>query len=372
MKCLELKPQILKFKSTKDFSDEFCLNSDDLVFTNRFLYEQFFKNLDLKCGYIFQEDYKFREPSDEVIDRIIKDTSSIEYKRIVAAGGGSIIDIAKILSLKSSGTVCELFEGKVSSVKERELIIIPTTCGTGSEVTNISIAEIKSKETKLGLVSPELYADYAVLITELVRDLPYEFFIYSSIDALIHGVESFLSPRANSYTDLFAKEAIGMILKGYMQLIDKGVEYRKKIVDDFLTASNYAGISFDNAGVGAVHALSYPLGAKYHVPHGEANYQFFTEVLEYYMRMNSRGKISMLNGMLKDILNIENDKEIYTELESMLSRLISRKRLRDYGMKMEDIYAFADSVIDKQQRLLVNSYIPVNKNTITEMYENLY
>ncbi|MBR2881023.1 MAG: iron-containing alcohol dehydrogenase, partial [Prevotella sp.] len=96
----------------------------------------------------------------------------------------------------------------------------------------------------------------------------------SSVDALIHAVESFLSPKASPFTDLFGAKAIEMIMKGYAKIIERGgntKENRADLLKDFAIASNYAGIAFGNAGCGAVHALSYAHGGAFHIPHGEAN-----------------------------------------------------------------------------------------------------
>ncbi|WP_027632681.1 4-hydroxybutyrate dehydrogenase [Clostridium hydrogeniformans] len=371
MKLLELIPQIYKYESFKDFSKEFNLDDKDLIFTNRFLYNNFLKELNLKCEYMFKNDYNVKEPSNDVIDRIIEDMKNKDIKRVIAIGGGSVIDIAKILILKDVTSTRELFERKIPIIKDKELIIIPTTCGTGSEVTNISITEIKEKETKMGLATNELYADYAVLIPELAKDVPYDFFVYSSIDALIHAIESLVSPKANSYTEIFSMEAIKIILKGYKEILEKGREYRKEIIEEFLIASNYAGIAFGNAGVGAVHALSYPLGGKYHVPHGESNYEFLIEVFKFYNEKNPNGKIKKVNKLLANILEVQED-VVYLELEKLLEGLISLKKLREYGMKEEDIEIFTDSVINTQQRLLANNYVSMDKEEIKNIYKKLY
>ena len=372
MRCLNINPQIHKFEAFAEFANEFNIGKDDLVFTHEFIYEPFMKSLNLESDFLFQEKYGFGEPSDVMINEIIKVIGNKQYKRIFAVGGGSVIDIAKFLVLKDVVNVLDLFEKKIPIVKHRELIIVPTTCGTGSEVTNISIVEIKEKHTKMGLAADEIYADKAVLIPELIKSLPYKFFIYSSIDALIHAIESFVSPKSNCYTELFSLEAIKIILNGYLKIIQNGPEYRFEIIEELLVASNYAGIAFGNTGVGAVHALSYPLGGGYHVPHGEANYQMFTEVFKAYNTINPAGKISKVNKILADILKISNECDIYSELEEVLNKVISKKQLRDYGMKEEEIELFTDSVIEKQQRLLVNNYVPLSREHILTIYKNLY
>lgn len=372
MMLLEIKPKIIKFDSCKNFIEDFSIGDKDLIFTNKFLYKTFLEELALKCSYIFQEDYNLKEPSDDIIDGIMGEIAPKNFKRVIAIGGGSIIDISKLLALKEVEKVSELFEKKIPAIKNKELIIIPTTCGTGSEVTNISIAEIKAKKTKMGLAVPELYADYAVLIPELVKGLPYEFFVYSSIDALIHAMESLVSPKANPYTEMYSTEAIKMIIKGYKEIIEKGKEYRIEVIEEFLIASNYAGISFGNAGVGAVHALSYPLGAKYHVPHGEANYEFFIEVFKYYNKRNPEGKIKNVNTLLSNLLKVKEGEDVYNSLEMLLDNLISRKNLRDYGMEEKEIGEFTENIINTQQRLLANNYVELSKEEIYELYRALY
>ncbi|MCQ4720652.1 iron-containing alcohol dehydrogenase, partial [Flavonifractor plautii] len=108
-----------------------------------------------------------------------------------------------------------------------------------------------------------MYADHAVLIPELLEGLPFSVFATSSIDAQVHAVESSLSPKATPYTKLFGYKAIEMIIMGYQRIATEGREALLSLLEDFLVASNFAGIAFGTAGCAAVHALSYPLGGKY-------------------------------------------------------------------------------------------------------------
>lgn len=372
LKQFSIKPQIHRFSNFKDFANEFKVGKGDLVFTHEFIYESAMKQLNLESDFMFQEKHGMGEPSSTMIDNVFKDMGGKKYKRIIAVGGGSVIDIAKLLVLKDAKKTIDIFEKRVPIIKDKELIIIPTTCGTGSEVTNLSIVEIKEKKTKMGLGVEEMYADYTVLIPELVKSLPYRFFVFSSIDALIHSVESFVSPKSNCYTELFSVSAMNTILKGYMKIIENGENFRNEIIEDFLVASNYAGAAFANTGVGAVHALSYPLGGNYHVPHGEANYQFFTEVFKTYNHKEPDGKIKELNRILAAALNTDPDSDIYETIEKVLNKLISKKHLKEYGMKEEETEIFTDSVIQTQQRLLVNNYVPFSREDILKIYESLY
>lgn len=371
MKLFKLPTQIHKFNAFSEFATEFGIGEGDLVLTHQFIYDPFMKALDLKADFLMQEAYGAGEPSDEMIDTVMADVKGKPYKRIIAIGGGTVIDIAKLLILEEIGDTLAMFERRVDFVKNKQLIIVPTTCGTGSEVTNLSIVEIKSKHTKMGLGIDELYPDFAVLIPELINGLPYKFFVYSSIDALIHAIESYVSPNANAYTKMFSLKSAELILKGYLELIEKGEDHRFAIMEDFVVGSNYSGISFGNAGVGAVHALSYPLGGTYHVPHGEANYQFFTEVFKTYHRLDPNGSIRELNLFLADILKVNPD-TVYDSIEMVLDKLLSKRPLREYGVKAEEIEGLTDTVIEKQQRLLNNNYVPLSREDILTIYQNLY
>ena len=126
---------------------------------------------------------------------------------------------------------------------------------------------------------------------------------------------------------MFGYSAIEMILKGYMAIRDNGPEARIPLLDQFLLASNYAGIAFGNAGCAAVHALSYPLGAVYHVPHGESNYAMFTGVMKKYLSIRSDGAIAELNAFMAGILGCTPD-TVYEALEDLLSCLLPKKALQ--------------------------------------------
>ncbi len=372
MKCFSVKPIIHKFNSFDEFASQFKLNKNDLVLTQEFIYDPYMKHLGLDCNFVFQEKFGAGEPSDEMADKILNAIKNKKFDRVIAVGGGTVIDVAKLFVLDGIQRVADAFDTSIPHKKSKELIIVPTTCGTGSEVTNIAIFLLKAKQTKMGLTGDEFYADHAILIPGLVESLPYPFFVYSSIDALIHGFESYVSPKANSYTELFSIGAIEKILNGYMRIIREGKEARKAVTADILMASNFAGIAFSNAGVGAVHALSYPIGANYHVAHGESNYIFFSEVFKTYNKKNPDGKIKELNAVVSRILALKAGDDVYAELGKVLEKMLPLKRLREYGVVETVIEDLADNVIANQQRLLVNNYTPLSRDEIRDIFKNLY
>ncbi|MDR1495613.1 MAG: iron-containing alcohol dehydrogenase, partial [Clostridiales Family XIII bacterium] len=141
---------------------------------------------------------------------------------------------------------------------------------------------------------------------------------------------------------------------------------------DFVFASNYAGIAFGNAGCAAVHALSYSIGGAFHVPHGEANYQFFTEVMKKYISKEPDGKIKQLTKLLAKVLGVPEGDNVYDELDSLLGGLLPKKPLREYGMTEDQIDSFTKSTIDNQQRLLGNNYVYLTDGDIREIFAELY
>jgi 4-hydroxybutyrate dehydrogenase len=368
MQELMLKPTILRFDSCAAFAEECHIGKGDLIITNKYIYDPNFAALHLECAVLFQEKYGSGEPSDEMAEAMYRDMPK-DVKRIIAIGGGTILDVSKLFALKTVSPILDLYDGKIDCVKEKELILVPTTCGTGSEITNIAVLALISRNTKKGLAVDALYGDKAVLIPELLQTLPFGVFATSSIDALIHAIESGLSPKSSETTRLFSYRAIEMILRGYMQIRDKGPAILPTLLPQFLTASSYAGIAFGNAGCAAVHATSYPLGAKYHVPHGESNYAMFTGVMKNYMEIKTDGQIAVMNAFLANILGCS-VAVVYDEIEKLLNVILPKKHLHEYGVTEQDLVDFAQSVIENQGRLLANNFVPLDQDRIYKIYKN--
>lgn len=375
MREILIKPQLHKFRTFQEFAEEFQLGKRDLVFTNEYIYIPFMKECSLASKFVFQEKFGAGEPSEEMITDIFAAIDPSSYDRVIAIGGGAIMDIGKLLSLKRTGSVHELYFKEVDVVPEKELIALPTTCGTGSEVTNIAVAIVKDengKTTKLGLVSDLLIPGTVCLIPEFLSTLPYAPFASSAIDALIHAVESYLSPaRATMTSELFGVKAMELILEGFRRIGEKGPDARFEYLDEFLTAACYAGLAFLQAGCATVHAMSFPLGGTYHVPHGESNYALFGKVLEKYDAIKPDGKIADFKKTIARILG-GSEKEAIANLAALEEKILHLKPLCEYGFQEEDIELFADSVLKNQQRLVVNSYVPLTRELIVEIYRETY
>lgn len=360
-----LKSEICLFDNVEDFLEKENVCEDDLIITNRFIFDGKYKT---SAHLIFQEEYGKGEPTDVMVESIRKDIPS-SIKRIIAIGGGTVIDISKFLILDYDGKIDQVINREIPFNKVRSLYVVPTTVGTGSEVTNVAICEMIERKTKKGLADDLIYPDKAVLIPKLVKTLPYKFFATSSIDALIHSIESFVSPNATYYSRIFSKEAMTIILGCYKKVVSG--ENWNKYAKDFLYASNLAGIAFNNAGCGAVHALSYPLGGTYHIPHGEANMLMFEAVFKKYREKDPSGKINDLNFVLSNVLCCDKEDSL-DEMFKLLDLILKRNPLNTYGVKQEELAVFAKSVIQNQGRLLANNYTSLSEDEMLEIYESVF
>lgn len=360
-----MKPEIAVYPSLNDFITEKQLRETDLIITNEYVLVPQLGGRKLPCGVLYQEQFGQGEPSDVMVNAMLQAIKGKDCQRIIAIGGGTVIDISKLFVFGAIGGADEIFAKDAALEKKRELIIVPTTCGTGSEMTNISIVEFKQKQTKIGLAVPQLYADEAALIPALLKTLPYEVFAASSIDALVHAVESYVSPKATVFSRMFGKTAIEKIINGYQTMKAAGVRKLPEDMEDFLIASTMAGISFGNAGCGAVHALSYPIGGNYHVPHGKANYMMFEEVFAMYQELGA--DLTPLEVVLKEVFGCDRS-EVFIKLFTLLGFVMDRQRLGKLGVDEAKCTEMAASVEENQQRLLANNPIELTREQMKIIY----
>lgn len=369
MKAFQLIPAVAEYTDFGALARARGLGTRDLILTNEYIYEPSIAALGLGCQTLFQEKYGAGEPTDVMVDAILNDLRGREYDRIVAVGGGTVIDIAKVLAVADrTDTVDSLYEGMQGLRKCHGLLIVPTTCGTGSEVTNISIINRTTKGVKMGLVSPAMYADEAALVPALLQSLPYPVFATSSTDALVHAVESYLSPNACAMSELFSERAMQQLLRGWKKALASGEKDAwKENALDFLRASNFAGIAFGHAGCAAVHALSYPLGGVHHIPHGQANQLMFADVMRKYQQKKPVGKLNRLQELLTTELGCAPEHALET-LYELMDRVIEKAPLRAHGVTELELPIFAKNVLETQQRLLANNYVELTEQDILEIY----
>lgn len=362
-----IKTSIKLFDTFDDFWQAYMPNCHDLILTNEYVLKPYLVNRTFSCQIIYQERFGSGEPNDEMIDSILNAIGNKFVERVFAIGGGTILDIGKLLVFGGDHSCIEIFQQGKMLPKQRKLIAIPTTCGTGSEVTDISIAEIRCLQTKMGLVTPQLYPDEAVLIPSMLESLPYQVFANSSIDALIHAMEAHVSVRATPFSDIYAEAAIRKIISAYRDVIKSARKQTPNAtcLREFQIASTMAGIAFGNAGCGVVHALSYPIGATFHVPHGKANYLLLNACFQMYTK--KKVDLSRLECLLATALYTE-PHHVWEDLSKLLDMILPREPLRVLGLTQAHLFDFPRTVLDTQQRLLGNMPTMLNEDDIRSIY----
>lgn len=222
-----------------------------------------------------------KEPSTGLVDILFERVRDFDPDLILALGGGSPMDVAKLLSvmLRQGGDAVSFLFPDAVKTKGVPVIAIPTTAGTGSEVTPIAVLTDDNDGIKKAVVSRYLIPDVALLDAHLSLRMPRTVTAYSGMDALTHAIEAFTSTKATAFSDMFAKEAVRLLLSNLRIAVQEGMQ--EDVRHLMLMGSFYAGVAFTNAGVAAVHALAYPLGGMYDVPHGLANSLLLPAVMTF-------------------------------------------------------------------------------------------
>ena len=371
MELFCVKPAVHTFDRFDEFQEAFALGEKDLILTETVLYETYMQKSDLPCRVILKDAYDPGEPKEEVVDGILTEIKPYEITRIIGIGGGSVIDIAKLLCVKDAYPIKDIIERRKPIAVDKELIIIPTTCGTGSEVTYGGIVTMKETGLKTAIIDPILTSKYAVLIPELLSTLPKKIFMHCSVDALGHSMESYLSvTRGNDIARAVGYRSVDLILDGYTAIIKQGDEVMPRLMKQFLMASCLGGMAVNNGGAGPVHALAYPLGEVYKMSHGESIYQFLVPVLKHYESKGDGKHLLELKELIRKHLRRAgiDDTDAFGGLEKMMNMIYPARRLREAGMKERDIEPFTENVFAEKQRLLAASYTEFTPDDARRIY----
>lgn len=223
------------------------------------------------------------DPPEHIVLAAVEFAKKNQVDIVIGFGGGSSMDVAKVIAVladpNQSQTIQEIYGVNNAKGPRLPLILIPTTAGTGSEVTPISIVTT-GETTKTGIVSPVLYADVAILDATFTTGLPAHITAATGIDAMVHAIEAYTSKiKKNVYADMLAKQALKLLDKNLKLVLADGSNLEAR--QNMLFGSMLAGQAFANAPVGAVHALAYPLGGHFHLSHGHSNALVLLEVLKF-------------------------------------------------------------------------------------------
>lgn len=223
------------------------------------------------------------DPPEQLIQQAVMFAKQHQVDAVIGFGGGSSLDTAKVVAIlahpQQQHSIQQLYGINQVKPPRLPLILVPTTAGTGSEVTPISIVTT-GETTKTGIVSPLLYADLAILDATFTQKLPRHITAATGIDAMVHAIEAYTSKqKKNFYADLLAKQALTLLNQNLSRVLNNGDDLEAR--QNMLLGSMLAGQAFANAPVGAVHALAYPLGGHFHLSHGHTNALVLLEVLKF-------------------------------------------------------------------------------------------
>ncbi len=314
------------------------------------------------------------DPPEDVVLAGVARARGAGVDMVVGVGGGSSLDVAKMVAVLSSSSRQPLSDmygiGRVTGGR-LPLALVPTTAGTGSEVTNISILTTAG-QTKMGVVSHQLYADHVLLDAELTIGLPATHTAATGIDAMVHAVEAYTSRhRKNPISDALAREALRRLAANLVRACRDGRDRRAR--EDMLLGAMLAGQAFSNAPVAAVHALAYPLGGRYHVPHGLSNALMLGPVLRFNARV-----AAPLYAELADVVGAPGEggtqarsHAFVAAMDALMDESGAPRRLRDVGVTRGSLAGLASDAM-RQTRLLVNNPVEVGEADALQLYEQAF
>ncbi len=313
------------------------------------------------------------EPSVSDVDRVLRAAADFQGDLILAVGGGSVMDAAKLASviIGAEYSVYDLLKKPGLARKQIRSVMMPTTCGTGSEATCNAIVAIPEEDTKTGIVSDSMIPDYAILDAELIARLPKAIVAATGVDALAHAVECFTSKKATPFSDTYALASARLIFRNIQAAYDDPDDMEAKSA--MLLGAFYGGAAITGSGTTAVHALSYPLGGKYHMAHGISNAILFAHVMAFNMEACEARLAALCDGVYPK-LSLLSEREKARKLVERIAEIVEAveipRDLTAFGVKKEDL-DFLVEAGSQQKRLLVNNCKELSLEDIRAIYRKV-
>ena len=271
-------------------------------------------------------------PSIETVDRGAVKCRESELDLVVGLGGGSALDAGKAIAMlqRNPGSIREyLDQERVCQAKGLSFIAVPTTSGTGSEVTPFTVITHKAKNAKPAIAPPQNFPDVALVDPELTMSMPLKAAASTGLDALCQAVEGFWSTQGNPLTRSLAFQAIKIAMEN---LESACLRKDKQSVTNMALASHLTGIEMSNIGNTSIHPLSYPITLGYGIPHGFACAMFLPAVI----RFNGQAIEDRFRNLLR-VLNISSVEAFADRIDSLMEKLAAPRRLSEVGVKPQDI-----------------------------------
>ena len=322
-------------------------------------------------------DQVVADPPEAIVQSAVAQARELKAELIIGFGGGSSMDVAKLVALLAhpdcSQQLADIYGVGNARGRRLPLIQVPTTAGTGSEVTPVAIVTTGAT-TKLGVVSPLLLPDLALLDADLTLGLPPAVTAATGIDAMVHAIEAYTCAlKKNPLSDLLAREALRLLAANLDEAVHNGSNRQAR--QAMLLGACLAGQAFANAPVAAVHALAYPLGGHFHIPHGLSNALVLPHVLGFNASVAAPLYAELaplvLGAKLRPGSAMEQTEQFILALADCCERSGLPTRLRDAGVPQEMLAQLAGEAM-LQQRLLVNNPREMTEAHALAIYQSAY
>lgn len=310
------------------------------------------------------------EPSYLQVEAVVDMVQGQECDLIIGLGGGSVMDAAKLASVLKGApyTIKDLLNDPTQAEKKVKTVMIPTTCGTGSEATCNAIVAIPEEKSKKGIVNDNMIPDYVILDAQMIAKLPKAIVAATGVDALAHVVECFTSKKATPFSDCYALEGAKLIFANIREAYNNPDNMDAK--NKMLIGAYYGGIAITGSGTTAVHALSYPLGGKFHIAHGVSNAILFAHVMKF-----NKDACAERLAVLCDAINpAYAERTVEEKADYVIDQIADIVKvtniptdLTQYGVTMDDL-DFLVTAGSQQQRLLVNNMKELSLDDIRNIY----
>jgi alcohol dehydrogenase class IV len=314
------------------------------------------------------------EPTYMAVQKVIDQFKASKCDFVIACGGGSVMDAAKLASVLVTDAygVKELLDDPRRAGKCVPLLTIPTTAGTGAEVTPNAIVGVPERELKIGIVNDNLISDYVILDARMIRNLPRKIAAATGVDAMCHAIECFTSRKANPFSDSFALDALDIIMNDLADACDHSDAMEAKT--KMQIAAFYAGIAITSSGTTAVHALSYPLGGRYHIAHGVSNAILLIPV----MRFNEPACRSRMAAAWDRVYHgdraLQSEAEKSAALIDWMAEIVRHLEiptsLKEFGVDPKDLDSLTEAGMSVT-RLLVNNMREVTPADARAIYSEV-
>jgi alcohol dehydrogenase class IV len=312
------------------------------------------------------------EPETGQVKELFAKIRGLNVDLIVAMGGGSVLDSAKMIAvlLRNPAYLDNLLDAGFIRERGVPLIAVPTSAGTGSEATPNSIVVVPEQKLKVGVVHPYFIPDCVVLDPAATLSLPPNVTAATGLDAFCHAIECFISKKRNPFSDLYALEAIRLVSRSLLKAYKDGADIQAR--EDLLLAAFYGGMCIASSSTVAVHALSYPLGGWYRIPHGLSNAILLPWVMEF-NRDAVAGRfaeVAAAMGIPPGADDDETSKRTVDGIFSLVRSLGIPADLRELGVRKEDLDEIVAAAM-KVTRLLDNNPKPVSPGDARNIYLKL-